>query len=990
MIDLPGILKSRSGQRWCASTLAVFFALVFLFVIQTRKNDVSSGDVQKLIFRAIETGDFETAIKSAESIPVSSTAGIRMRFQLAESLTKKNDKEAALRLYEEISALGTANPDAVKATFYQGKLERDLGRLSKAEQHYRTVLQVEAGDVATNERLTFLLTATGRTWEANPHLLRLVKSGAAHYSDLSLLADLERSVDQQSYLADLSLEETVDPLVELGLASQKFWDGHLSEAESALSRLLSTHPEFLSGQAMLGELLVNRDYQFLQWHDSLPSSAAAHPRIWLVRGLWARRHKNFPAAARCFWESIRLDPTGRRSIVQLGQVLQLMQDPAQSRVLAKAEQLSRLTQLIDEVLTYQAANEAPVKAIVEILLQNGRIWEACSWAVVADTQFPGTSWPAEVFSSNRSRLTNDLPQVNAPENLGLALDFSDLPVFEAVVDGVRRENLSSAPADSQKRRSIISFSSGDVTIPFDYFNSSDPNTSGARSFEQTGGAVAVLDYDADDQPDLFFTQGTTWPTGSSRPVPDGKHRDTLLRQDTDYSFMDSTQLALPVETGFGQGCAAGDYDNDGFTDLYVANVGRNQLLINQGDGTFLDQTETAGLTDTDWTASVVMADLNGDSSPDLFDVNYLSGQGVYETICNGRACSPKAFSGTEAKLHLNMQNGRSKTIPYGSDVRPGKGLGVVCFPLASPNDLGLFISNDQVANQLLRPSHESHTPGDINLVDTAFIMGAAYNGDGVAMAGMGIAAEDVDGNGLTDFYVSNFKDEPNTLLLQDSEATFIDSSGPSGLKGFSLNYVGWGTQFLDADRDSLVDLVLVNGHVDDYRDAGGEYQMPPQFFHQARPMQFEDLSSEVTGTFFQQKRHGRGLSRLDWNRDGLMDFVVSSINEPAQLVTNTTRDPGHFINVRLISTQTARDAIGTRVTMTGSDGSNWTKSLMAGDGYMASNERTLQFGLGSQTNVLRITVEWPSGTHVAFEQPGLDSTWVVVEGRGRLYILPTP
>ena len=241
-----------------------------------------------------------------------------------------------------------------------------------------------------------------------------------------------------------------------------------------------------------------------------------------------------------------------------------------------------------------------------------------------------------------------------------------------------------------------------------------------------------------------------------------------------------------------------------------------------------------------------------------------------------------------------------------------------------------------------------------------------------------------------DFYVSNFKDEPNTLLLQDSEATFIDSSGPSGLKGFSLNYVGWGTQFLDADRDSLVDLVLVNGHVDDYRDAGGDYQMLPQFFHHARPMQFEELSPDTTGAFFKQKHHGRGLSRLDWNRDGLMDIVVSAINEPAQLVTNTTQASGHFLNIRLVATQSARDAVGTRVTVTGSDGVQWTKPLMAGDGYMASNERILQFGFGSQTNVSRLTVQWPSGLTSTFDHPGIDSTWVVIEGRNRLYTMSTP
>lgn len=985
MTVLLKLFRTRSGQRWCASILAVFFALVLLLVKQLPRNDPGTKDVQRQITLATETNMFEEVIESVESIPARSVEGVRMRFRLAEALTKKQQKEAAINLYAEITSLGTGNPDAIRATFYQAELERDLGRLSDAEQNYKKVLQVEAGDVATHERLAFLLTATGQTWDASAHLLTLAKSGTARYPDLSMLADLERSVDQRSYLERLAVENKTDPLIKLGLASQEFWDGHLKDAESSLTQLLSDHPNYLSGQAMLGELLVNQDAQFLQWHDSLPSTAAAHPRIWLVRGLWARRQKNFPAAAKCFWEAIRLDPTGRRSIVQLGQVLQQMQHSAHTRVLSTAEELSRLTQLIDEVLTSEATREAPLKAIVEILLQNGRLWEACSWAVIADTHFPGTSWPTEVFRSRQPLLNQDLPQVQRSENLGLLFDFSGLPDFESVVDEVRARNLSTSADEVGSGISTIQFRSGDIDVPFTYFNSSDQNTPGARSFEQTGGGIAVVDYDEDNLPDLFFSQGTTWPTGSGVPVSDGRHHDTLFRQNIKVHFDDSRQLALPAETGFGQGCTTGDYNNDGFTDIYVANVGRNQLLMNLGDGTFLDQTDAAGLTETDWTSSVVIADLNGDSSPDLFDVNYLSGQGVYETICNGRACSPKAFSGTAARLHLSTQDGGFHTVPYGKDVRPGKGLGVVCFPLGAPGGLGLFISNDQVANQLLRSSHESAAAAGIDLVDTAFLMGAAYNGDGVAMAGMGIAAEDVDGNGLTDFYVSNFKDEPNTLLLQDSEATFVDSSGPSGLKGFSLNYVGWGTQFLDADRDSLVDLVLVNGHVDDYRDEGGEYQMLPQFFRQARPIQFEQLSPKATGIFFEQKRHGRGLSKLDWNRDGLMDFVVSSINEPAQLVTNVSQSPGHFLNIRLIARDSARDAIGTRVTVTTSDGLQWVKPLMAGDGYMASNERVIQFGLGSRVSVSRLTIQWPSGYTSTFDNPGIDSTWTAVEGKDRLF-----
>jgi hypothetical protein len=214
---------------------------------------------------------------------------------------------------------------------------------------------------------------------------------------------------------------------------------------------------------------------------------------------------------------------------------------------------------------------------------------------------------------------------------------------------------------------------------------------------------------------------------------------------------------------------------------------------------------------------------------------------------------------------------------------------------------------------------------------------------------------------------------------------FVDSTNPSGLKAASMAYVGWGTQFLDADRDSFVDLVLTNGHVDDYRDDGGEYHMRPQFFHQKQRGQFEELFEEKVGPFFGQKRLGRGLARLDWNQDGLMDVAISHIGDRAALLTNTTIGSGHFLNVRLIATTTARDAIGARVTVTTVEDSQWTRPLLAGDGYMASNERVLQFGLGSCTELKDVRIEWPSGAVSVLKSPAVDGTILFVEGMLRAF-----
>ena len=243
----------------------------------------------------------------------------------------------------------------------------------------------------------------------------------------------------------------------------------------------------------------------------------------------------------------------------------------------------------------------------------------------------------------------------------------------------------------------------------------------------------------------------------------------------------------------------------------------------------------------------------------------------------------------------------------------------------------------------------------MRLEDEAFIRGVAYNQDGLAMASMGIAADDIDGDGRLDFYVTTFKDESSMLFLQDSPGLFVDSATTAGFRSATMPFVGWGTQCLDSDRDGFPDIVGVNGHIDDYRDEGGEFHMRPQFF-----------------------RLGRGLSRLDWNRDGLMDFAVSNVGHRASLVMNVTQGAGHFINVRLTALQGGRDAIGSSIEVHTPD-RTWKKQLVAGDGYMASNERLVQFGLGDATTVHKLIVHWPSGTTSTLRDLPADMTIELIE-----------
>jgi hypothetical protein len=319
--------------------------------------------------------------------------------------------------------------------------------------------------------------------------------------------------------------------------------------------------------------------------------------------------------------------------------------------------------------------------------------------------------------------------------------------------------------------------------------------------------------------------------------------------------------------------------------------------------------------------------------------------------------------------------------------RPGPGLGVVAFRPASPDGsreeerLSLFVANDHFPNFYLRNSPAANSE-NLQLSDLAFQTGLAVNRDGKATAHMGIASGDVNGDGLLDLFVTNYKDEAKLLFVQGADGLFADSIAGTGLMEPGLPYVGWGTQFFDADHDGKLDLAVANGHVADFDKPGVDYAMPTQFFRGIGAARFVELRPEAAGPFFAEKRFGRSLATLDWNRDGLTDFVMSSIASRAALLTNESKDTGHWLAVRLHGTQGPRDAIGAIVTVKTAKETTRTQ-LTGGDGYQATNERVVRFGLGRQAEEVEVTIEWPGGAQETIPGVPVDRLLEVVEGQPR-------
>ncbi|MEW4490651.1 FG-GAP-like repeat-containing protein [Thalassoglobus sp. JC818] len=922
---------------------------------------------------ALSIRDYQSAQELAASVPESSPLRFDALMIAGEAAMRSRDFEDA-RVYFQAVA-DSNNSQSHNARFYFAEVLRELKRLSEAVEQYHLVLKDDPQNIACHERLAFLEAMAGRRWEAEGHYFALIQSGSATLQELALFADLDRPIEPGEYLDECIAVAPDDRYVQLAQAQSAIASGDRATAVELLRDDLARYPDDVSTLSSLGKLISeSHDQELAAWNRSLPEQAESHPDIWYVRGRWASQSKEFSVAEQCLRKSLMLAPQHRQAMYLLIQSITASGETPNIELVNRSKALLELSQQVDQVLRSNGKSEESVHSVVELLKSTGRIWETCAWSVFAKKQFPAATWPDELLAEFGPRLDDDLEIVAAASRVMSAITDDQEDLFASFVE--RRQEVESKSSLPSATPSAIHFE--ELPLNFIYENGADDATPGARMFEQTGGGVGVLDFDCDGRMDLFFSQGGEWPTGQSAPGMTGRVTDAIFRNMGSEEFQNVADAAgFNSERDFGQGVAIGDFDQDGFADIYVANIGKNALYWNAGDGTFLDVSEQLGERQGEWTASVAIADLNGDSNPDLFDVNYLQGPGIYELICQGKACSPSVFEGAADSILISDGSGEFKTCLKSEITEHSKGLGIVVIPETLPEPPSLFIACDQVANQLLKVKSDAES-GDIKLENRALVSGVAFNNDGLAMACMGVALGDVNRDGFEDLFVTNFEDEFNTLYLSHGDRMFVDSTRYSGLMSPSFPKVGWGTQFLDADHDGWLDLIVTNGHVDDYRDSGGEFAMNPQLFRNIGEGRFEEIAAEDAGAFFERKQLGRGLAVGDLNQDGLRDAVVSQINSAATILLNRTVSENHYFNVKLVGVQSSRDAVGARVIVKVDD-VDLSASVSAGDGYMASNEKTLNFGLGNHSEVKSVLVRWPSGLVTEVDSPPVNGTLLVIE-----------
>ena len=624
---------------------------------------------------------------------------------------------------------------------------------------------------------------------------------------------------------------------------------------------------------------------------------------------------------------------------------------------------------------------AIIREIVDHLISLGRYWEATAWCHEAVRQDPALEWPSANIARVRGLLGKQNSVVAAVDpNPAGHLDVSDLPLPEMISAPSVHSQTHEDHADIA---TVFAFTddAAAVGLNLEFQNGADPASGEMRVFEFNGGGVAVLDADADGWSDIYLTQGGSQSPHEQRTNdPDG-----LFRNIHGERYQNIAAEAGIVEDRYSHGAAVGDYNNDGFPDLYIANIGENRFLRNNGDGTFTDATDATGTGGDQWTLSAVVADFNGDTLPDLYAANYLSGPDVFDRTCTEAGlpaqCRPNLFPAEQDRLYENLGDGRfpDVTMTSGIVAENGKGMGVVAADFHGTGRLSLFVANDTTANFFFL-NVENSSAGSPWFTETAASIGLAYGETGIPQSCMGVAIGDVSQDGLLDLFVTNYIGQSNNMFVQVPGLLFEDRVRAANLQSDSLPMMGWGVRFVDADLNGRLDLFVANGHLQLDPPDRVTPRMPPQLFRNEGRARFTPVAARDAGPYFEGRYMGRAVARLDWNRDGRPDLCITHVDRPAALLSNRSSQPFNFLKVRLRGRQCARDAIGTSVTITTGDQSI-VQQLTAGDGFQASDERCLIFGLGTSTVVDEMLIRWPAGETQVYQSIPANQDLMFIQSR---------
>jgi hypothetical protein len=505
--------------------------------------------------------------------------------------------------------------------------------------------------------------------------------------------------------------------------------------------------------------------------------------------------------------------------------------------------------------------------------------------------------------------------------------------------------------------------------------------------ESMCGGVAVFDYDNDGWMDIFLVNGSTLEDVKSSKC----HPSKLFHNNHDGTFTDVTAKSGINHCGWGFGVAVGDYDNDGNEDLYITYLDGAVLYHNNGDGTFTDVTAKAGVNNAGrWGTSAAFGDYDNDGYLDLYVANYVDldlnhlpefGQGSF---CQYRgfpvSCGPRGLTGSRDRLYHNNKDGTFTDVTEKLNIDPGSyyGLGVMWLDYDLDGCLDLYVANDST------PSLLYHNDCKGGFTEVAAEAGVAYSADGREQAGMGIDSADYDNDGWPDIAKANFSDDSNNLFHNDHNGEFTDLAGPVNFGPISIPFLGFGMKFLDLDNDGWPDIFVANGHVNpqvDQHSFGVTYAERPLLFHNLRNGKFEEIGQKSSPAL-SQRYVARGAASADFFNDGSEGLLVSVLDASPLLLRNKSQS-GHWLRVKTVGVRSNRDGFGARVEVKAA-GLTQSAEVRANSSFESASDPRLHYGLGSATQVDSIVVHWPSGTVDRIGALPADQDVTIKEGVGLL------
>ena len=814
-------------------------------------------------------------------------------------------------------------------------------------------------------------------------LRQFARRGGADPETLQVLADPRRVEPDIEMCERLLAKNPEDLRPQFALARAEANELSWSKVKTRLQPVLKRHTDFLPGQMLYGLALVQLgEFSALpKWRQSVSESAQELADYWMVAGCWAEHEKKYDEAARAFWEAVRLDSSGYPEALPklLFALKQLKRNEEASEV---AVQINRATVLSDCVKTHLergGSSQAAAFAVSDAMLSMGRLWEAEGWARLAvslpEDKLKDTR---ERYLNVRSKITAQSPWQSPEAMLANHLDLRDLPPVSWGPSSLKKETLSSFAKGEIHFRDEAAARGVDHVCEF----ASNGDQTGHWIYQSVGGGIGIIDFDLDGWPDLVLA------VLDGQPKKNNSSPNRLLRN-LEGQFAEVTSQAGYADSGFGQGIAGGDYNSEGFPDLFDANIGRNRLYRNNGDGTFSDVSDSVGLHGESWTTCGLLADIDGDGLTDLYEVTYCGGNKPYEQACrNSRGlatCPPLDFEADADHFWRGSDQGKfgDVTPQWAGQTSNGRGLGIVAGMFDERPGLDLYVANDMTANQFWSGEHKS---GEFRMTDLGAIRGLGLSGRSLSQASMGMAVGDPDRDGDIDFFLTHFAGDHNTYYEQAAPGLWVDRTVQLGLAEPSMDLLGFGTEWIDLDNNGVLELLITNGHVDDVDAKDVPYKMPAQLLELNSAGKWQQIAGDSIGEYFKQDHLGRALITLDANRDGLVDVAVSHLYEPMSLLINQTQRAGNEIALHLKSTTGQRDGIGTTVTLDLGD-QNITTQLTAGDGYMCSSERRLVIGTGELTETGDIQVRWASGKEELFRGLACGADYVLVEGSSEAFRL---